>query len=125
MVTIKDTFSKKNYKGRKNTAPRNKISEINSGKCHATADKKVYKKEFIADIIKRVNETKIVEPNIVSVATTIANEWPMTPNKKFQCRDARRKAVIKEITASKKNALAYLKKAGILDENGELSPIYR
>jgi hypothetical protein len=36
-----------------------------------------------------------------------------------------RAQMIKKISSSKDNAVAFLKKAGICDENGELSEIYR
>lgn len=36
-----------------------------------------------------------------------------------------KKALIKEMTSSKEKAISYLKKAGICDNKGNLSKIYR
>ena len=38
---------------------------------------------------------------------------------------AEKKALIKEMTSSKEKAISYLKKAGICNDKGELSKIYR
>lgn len=41
------------------------------------------------------------------------------------CRSTYRASVIEQATASRKSAIAFLTKAGILDKSGELTSLYR
>ena len=49
----------------------------------------------------------------------------MTATKKIKTREELRVEVVKKITANKRNAQSFLKKAGIVSKSGELSKIYR
>ena len=49
----------------------------------------------------------------------------MTATKKIKTREELRVEVVKKITANKRNAQSFLKKAGIVSKSGELTKIYR
>lgn len=49
----------------------------------------------------------------------------MTDVERAKDREERRNAVIKKITTDKKYAKEFLQKAGIIDEKGNLTEIYR
>lgn len=51
--------------------------------------------------------------------------YPVTVGRNNYCRSMYRSNVIKQATASKKSAIAFLAKAGILDKNGELTSLYK
>lgn len=49
-----------------------------------------------------------------------------TQNRAMRKEDSKRQAkAVKEITASKKSALAFLAKTGVYDKNGNLKPTFR
>ena len=49
----------------------------------------------------------------------------MTATKKIKTREELRVEVVKKITANKRNAQSFLKKAGIVSKSGEHTKIYR
>ena len=49
----------------------------------------------------------------------------MTATKKIKTREELSVEVVKKITANKRNAQSFLKKAGIVSKSGELTKIYR
>lgn len=55
----------------------------------------------------------------------VSSVHPMAIDRHVCCRSIHRADVIKRMTASKKSAIVYLEKAGILDKSGELTSLYR
>ena len=61
----------------------------------------------------------------VNPFTDIGFKIIMTATKKIKTREELRVEVVKKITANKRNAQSFLKKAGIVSKSGELTKIYR
>ena len=53
------------------------------------------------------------------------NSYLCTRKEVYKTREELRVEVVKKITANKRNAQSFLKKAGIVSKSGELTKIYR